>query len=348
MKKSYFSGDIFGLGLLLSAIALLPGCGISEWFKEKMGLTSKESSMMASADGSEVLATINGKPALTAKKFEADYKNFIEKHPMGQLLAAMPGAQEKIFEGLLTQQLINEWAQDKKIESTDEYKESMKQLQQWVNTSQFEKTLSMKKLSDAELKKFYSEHKELFSDMIIACEIDAVGLSFKDEKSAKEFLEKTQSKPAEFEKVAEAKGLKGSIKSFKVPNQTSGIDSALQERILLLQKFPSVELIKLPSNTCWVVKAKSKKDQETRPAFEEVKAVVEQRAMQEEKTKVYEKAIEELKKKYNLVINKDYFTKQMQQKQTMVFQQPQGDVQELNEGQVDIMLPEKPVDTKTL
>ncbi len=81
----------------------------------------------------------------------------------------------------------------------------------------------------------------------------------------------------------------------------------MQARILEIDQTQSVELIKLPNNTCWVVQAKSKEAEKNVRPFEEVKALVEQRAMQEEKAKAYEKAIDELEKKYNLVVKRRVF-----------------------------------------
>ncbi|MFZ5954273.1 MAG: peptidylprolyl isomerase [Candidatus Dependentiae bacterium] len=343
MKNTKSTASYYKLGLLVSSIALLPACAPLDWFKGQMN-TSKTingADQESIADGSEVIATIAGKPGMTANKFEADYKNFVEKHPMGALFASMPGAKKQIFKGLITQQLINKWAEDQKIEQTAEYQESLKQLIQWLNTTQFEKTLNIPTLSEAELRKFYDERKELFGDVLISCGgVNALGISFANEAAAADFLNKVKAKGADFAKIAQEKGLKDQIKDFKLVSvQSTGIDPVLQARILEIEKAPSVELIKLPNNVCWVVQAKSKEAEKRRP-FEEVKALVEQRAMQEEKAKAYEKAIDELEKKYNLVVNEEYFAKQDNQAQPFMQLPIQGDAQEMQEGQVDIALPE--------
>jgi plasmid maintenance system killer protein len=343
MKNSKSTARYYKLGLLVSGIALLPACAPFDWFKTQMNGSTKatKASQETVADGSEVIATIAGKPGMTANKFEADYKNFVEKHPMGALFASMPGAKKQIFKGLITQQLINKWAEDQNIEQTADYQESLKQLIQWLNTSQFEKTLNLPRLSDADLKRFYEERKELFGDVLISCGgVNALGISFESEAAATEFLNKVKAKGADFAKIAQEKGLKNQIKDFKLVSvQSSGLDPVLQARILEIDQTPSVELIKLPNNTCWVVQAKSKEAEKRRP-FEEVKALVEQRAMQEEKAKAYEKAIDELEKKYNLVVNEEYFAQQDNQAQPFMQLPIQGDAQEMEEGQVDIALPE--------
>ena len=38
---------------------------------------------------------------MTAGEFEKQYKNFIEKHPYGAMLAQIEGIDRKIFEGLV-------------------------------------------------------------------------------------------------------------------------------------------------------------------------------------------------------------------------------------------------------
>lgn len=343
MKKTVTS-TYFKLGLLVSGIALLPGCSPLDWFKGQMNTpkTVNTATQEIISDGSEVIATIAGKPGMTSNKFEADYKNFVEKHPMGALFASMPGARKQIFKGLITQQLINKWAEDQNIEQTAEYQESLKQLIQWLNTSQFEKTLNIPKLSESDLKRFYEDRKDLFGDVLISTGgVNAVGISFTNESVANEFLNRVKNKVADFDKVAQEKGIKNQIKDFKlVTLQSAGIDPILQARILEISKTPSVELIKLPNNVFWVVKAQSKEAEKRRP-YEEVKALVEQRAMQEEKAKAYEKAIDDLEKNYNLVINEEYFAKQDSQMQPMMQLPMQGDIDEMEQGQVDISLPEE-------
>ena len=139
--------------------------------------------------------------------------------------------------------------------------------------------------------------------------VNATGVSFTKEADAKAFLEKAKGKGATLDKVAKENNLGDKYRDFKLVNAMSiGVDPVLRDKIVALKKFPALELVKVNDNTYWVVYAASKEEQKYR-SFEEVKPVIEQRLTGQKQEKAMEKAMEQLKKDYNVVINEDYFKK---------------------------------------
>ena len=82
------------LGLVLLG---MPGCS---WF----GSSSSEKNMN---DGSEVLLTINGKPALTAKQFEDELTSIGEANPqVKMMLEMMPAVRVNVFSQMAVQKVL--------------------------------------------------------------------------------------------------------------------------------------------------------------------------------------------------------------------------------------------------
>ena len=80
--------------LLLSSVVFLPSC---DWLKGKIGLSKESSAAGQVVEGGTVIATIDGKPLLTSDEFEKQFKNLIETHPYGAMLAQMEGLDRRIL-----------------------------------------------------------------------------------------------------------------------------------------------------------------------------------------------------------------------------------------------------------
>lgn len=313
--------------LLISSLALLPGC---DW-KSKLGL-EKSSSSAAANDGSAVLATINGKPLLTAKEFETQFKNFIEKHPYGAMLAQMEGVERKMFDGVVSQKLMSVWVTENGIDKTDEYKESLEQLVQFLNARFFQMKHPVT-TTESEARDFYNKNKENMPEATMSRGgINASAVSFAKEADAKAFLEKAKGKA--LDKAAKEANLSDKFRDFKLVNPTSiGIDQALKEKVMALKKFPTLEVIKA-GDTYYVVSATGKEEPKYR-SFEEVKASIEQRLNQQKQEQALEKEIEKLKKDYNVVVDESYFNKKAA-----------AAPEKVDEEQLEMVMPEAPAQEK--
>lgn len=296
-----FSAKI-SAALVISSLLLLPGC---DWFKSKLGLDKSS----AANDGSAVLATMNGKPLLTANEFETQFKNFIEKHPYGAMLAQMEGVERKMFDGILSQKLMSAWVTENGIDKTQEYKESLDQLVQFLNARFFQMKHPVA-TSEADTRDFYNKNKENMPEAIMSRGgINASAVSFSKEADAKAFLEKAKNVKGTLEKLAKESNLGDKYRDFKAVNPTSiGIDAGLKDKILAFKKIPTVELVKVNDSTYYVVSATSKDEPKYR-SFEEVKASIEQRLNQQKQEQALEKEVEKLKKDYNVKIDESYFNK---------------------------------------
>ena len=155
------------------------------------------------------------------------------------------------------------------------------------------------------MKKFYDEHKDTMYAQSPAG-VSATGVSFDNEAKAKEFLAKAQAPKADITKLAQAQNL--AARNFGRVNATSHhVDKALLDKILAINKFPSVQLVKV-NNTWWVIEAKGKEEAKYFP-FDQAKEDARQKLQAKHMGEMFEKEINKLKSQYGVVENKAYFEK---------------------------------------
>lgn len=299
--------------LLLTPIFLLPGCAPLDWIKEKLGgSSSSETITITETDApglrGDVLVTLHGKPIITLESFEAEFNQLMEENPQVKAMASlMPDIKENFLKGLVNQEIVNEWARENKVDQTEVYRNELKRMEQQVirmlNTKHFSVAHPVD-VAEAELKNFYEKNKDMIPDLLISRGgVETVGISFDSEKAARAFYDKVKDKPKEFNTVAEADALKGSMKEFKLINaQSIGVPQQIRDKVVGLKKFPIVELIKVDDKSFWVVDALKKEETKYR-SFEEVKASLEPYVAKEKRMEIFDKEIEKLKSKYNVVIN---------------------------------------------
>ena len=243
-----------------------------------------------------MLATINGKPLITAPKFEKEFNNFIEKHPLGSVLKQMDGIQKQFFNGLLSQELLDFWVKDNKIDQTSEYKEQLDQLKVMLNAKHFEMKHQPKEVSDEEAKAYYEKNKDSIPEAIMSRGgVNAVGVEFDKDADAKAFLDKVKGKGGEFTKIAKEAKVDSKLRDFKLVNaQSIGMDGILRDKIVALNKFPAYSVIPA-GGKFWVVYASAKEEAKLRP-FDQVKANIKERLTMEAGRKAFETGIDDLKK----------------------------------------------------
>lgn len=316
--------------LLLSSVAFLPSC---DWLKSKIGLSKDASSAAVEVkEGESVLATVDGKPLITSGEFEKQFKNLIETHPYGAMLAQMEGLDRRFLDGLVGQKLMSRYVEENGIDKTPEYKQQLDALVQMLNARFFQMKHAAK-VTEAEMKAFYDQNKENMPEAVMSRGgVNATGVSFAKEADAKAFLEKAKGKGATLEKLAKDAGLGDKYRDFKMVNAGSpGIDPILRDKIAALIKFPALELIKGSDNAWYVVYASSKEAQKYR-TFEELKGTIEQRLTSKKQEEAMEKAVEQLKKDYKVEIKDEYFTKKAGS--------PAAEI--INDEQLEMVMPEAP------
>lgn len=319
MKAQQRMRKHFYIALLLPVV-MLPGCGVLDWVKNKFGGGSKGteqvvdfSSPMTNVsidDHSEVLVTINGKPAITSKSFERDFETLLEENPqLKSVLPFMPDARKNFLGGLVNQEIVDLYVRDHKLDQKPEYKQDLERLQRSVvrmlNTKYFAAAHPVT-VEDAEVVAYYENNKDKMQELIISRGgMQTWGVQFEKEADAKAFQAKVQGKA--LQDVAKAENMADKVKDFKLVNKQSiGIDPVLRSKIVALEKVPATEVVKVNDKTFWVVQVTSKEDAKYRP-FEEVKEPIRQLVEREKSNEALQKAIEDLKQEMHVAINYDYF-----------------------------------------
>lgn len=315
MKDSLFNKKGVSLLAGLSLLICLPGCEPWEWLKKKFNSNSGNdtSTVARVADGSPVLVKMEGQPVITLDDFEKKFDDFVDKNRLRPLIQFMPDAKDKFLDGLISQKLIDREIRSLGIDKKEEYKQEFAQIleaaEQMLNTKYWAE-LHPVQVSDTEIKRFYDEHKEQLPEILISRGgVATVGINFANEAEAKAFYDKVKANPATFAEAAKTAKLDGKIQNFELVDETSAaVDPKLREKIVLYERFPTVEMIKVSDTACWVVYAKEKKKTECRP-YDQVKSTVEQYVMREKRMQEFEKEINSLRDKYQIVVDKTQFAR---------------------------------------
>lgn len=341
MKNGTSVGKKLGLTLLLVPMAFLPGCALMDWMSGKSSSTgsSEKASQSSTVLGGDVLASIDGKPLITAESLDEDFNQLLEENPqLKAVLPLMPDAKYNFLMGMISQAVVDKYIEDKQLDKTAEYQKElgnmMKSVKRMLNAKYFGVEHPVK-VSDSEVKKFYEENKEAMPDLLISRGgVKAMGVPFAKEADAKAFLAKA--KAQDFGSAAAQSGLKDKVTDFKlVNNQSIGMDAALRDKVVSMKKFPAVELVKGSDNNYWVVAATGAEEAKYRP-FEQVEAGLKQFVEKEKRMEIFDKEINKLKEQYHITVNEDYFKKQQEdggEQQVSALMQQGAKMAESNQAQ---------------
>ena len=299
------------------ALSLLPGCA---WFgsseKASQDMIDKEKNTSTLSDEmlmGEVIATMNGKPIVTSSVLEMEKENIFKSNP--QIRAAIAFMDPKVLDrnltdGLVGQAAVDQYVKEEGLNQSAEYKAELKDAQKAIERMLNAKYFSQKfnvTVSDAEAQKFYDANKDSIPGLLVSQGgVMASGIEFDNQNSAREFLAKAKTMKNDLKKAADEAGLSSKIKDFKMINaQSVGIDPALRDKIVAMKVVPGSELVSV-GNKFWVVSATSKEEPKYRP-FDQIKEGIKQEVEKNKRGEMFEKEVSALKKKYNIVINEDYF-----------------------------------------
>lgn len=332
MKQSYSSQKYLSVALLLSSLAFLPGC--LESISGKKNAVIEEEVVVG--DGTPILASLKGKPVYTERMFQQELDALAQADPnVAFLLQAIPGAEEKILEGLVVSDLLALYVAEKGIDQKPQYKQYQKQLNNMLNSQFLQQENPVPQPSDAEVKKFYEEHKhEIPGAVVSGGGVRARGVMFGKKADADAFLNKSAS--GDFTKVAHHHNHK--VVDFDVVTSTSGsLNPILRERILAVERVPNTDMVKVDDNTYWVFNAMAKEPVQYQP-FDKVKPQLAQMMVQQKQQERLQEMLERLKSEYQLEINRDYFAQKTAQ-QGQANMQMQG-MQEEGDQNLDAIMPQ--------
>lgn len=288
----------FSYTSMACALMFLSSC---TWFS-----SDKKEGGAAKVMESNVLLTIEGNPAVTTDEFEKYYMQILEQQPQLKTFAAyMPDLKLNVFSTLISQKILEHWAQKEKIDQRDDYKADRNAMLENVDRGLAIKYFQQDhpiKVADSEVKKYYEDNKDTIYAMSPAG-VNAVGVSFDKEAAAKEFLAKAQQPGADFAKLAADAKL--NARQFSRVNAQSQVDPGLRDKILGIKKFPSVQLFAV-EKTYWVVQGKSKDEAKYYP-YAEAKEDAQNRVTMERTGEMFNNEISKLKDKYGVVEYKAYF-----------------------------------------
>ena len=317
MKNKKFVRPLANGIMLLSCLALLSACG--SW---KPGCTGCETDKaLESAAPDDVLLKIDGKPAITKASFDEFFNAYLASNPQAaQYLALDPGARRRAFQELEMKELIKHKIKKDKKDQTPEYKKKFEQACDYalwaVNSEVFrDDVLNSIETNDAALEKFYNENKgknPAFDTAPFQTSPEGIkmqGVTFSDQKAARDFQAKVQKNPAEF--VSAAKAQKKEVKDLGLIT-TASKDFSLRAKAKTMQPN-SVELVYTPTGQYMVVKAVGQKqnpvyaDLATIVASPEAKETLVNTKKQIEFPQIVMKRIDELKKEFNAEENSKFF-----------------------------------------
>ncbi len=323
--KNYSSlRPVVNVALLLSTLALLSAC---DWFKSKVSCPgcepAKESTYgtQAAAPG-ETLLTLRNKPVITQASFEEYWQDLLKNDPQAEaMLPFVPDARTKVFEHAVTEKLVQEWisatGKDKDAEYQKKLKKQVELAQRMVALQAFqEDVLKNVDTSDAALEKFYNENKDKNSffqrEPFLAAPkgIKLQAVQFSDEKQAKDFLAK-----AGRDIAAAAKAAKKDVKDLGVVSaQSRNVDFAVKSKARDMKPGDTAVVTTTDKKQTFVLKAGQEQEAKYAP-FAEVKEGVQQAKTQIEFADKLNTRVEELKKEFGAVENKEFFAKEQEKRQ---------------------------------
>ncbi len=325
--------------LLLGSLVLLPGCGLLDLITGKKedaqqvetapqdeASASDESAscpvnntLNGSSSDTDVLATMNGKAIITTAMFEAEFNKVLEKNPqVKQFLALMPDIEEKFIENMVNQKIIDRYITEHKLDQSPSYKAELEgmvnELKQMLNMEVFGRQFTVN-VADAEIRKFYEEHKAEIPELLISYGgTNVMGVSFDSQADAQAFMDKVKDASKQFERMANEAGFKANFRDFKLVNAHSvAIDPTVRTKIVTIKTFPTVDMVQGADKKYWVLNAISQEEPKYKQ-FDEVKELLKPVIEREKQVVRMQDEYKKLMQEYNIEINKEHFAKKQGEK----------------------------------
>lgn len=346
----------FIFGMLLSSLAVLPGC--LDWIKEKFG--SCESTCTTCGDHGmpqgkltgEALLSVDGQPLVTVATFEDFWKMYVESNPQAALIAGFyPGLRKEVFNSLLVpfeiaKVYLQKTGKDKSADLKKLYERQCEFVYKTLALDILQKDILAKiDKSPKALKDFYEQNRDkikAFQDnkfTKVAGATSALSVEFDSAQDAEAFLEKA--KTGDFAKLAKEAGKELKDLGF-VTMENPDVNYFIKVKLNEL-KPAEVTKVDLGKDKFVVVKAIEKRNAEYSP-FEsldqQTKDIIERELVQVKGVEKMKSEMENLKKTYNIQQNNAFFDEELEKKQAELAKM-QKDLENLNE---DVEAGEKAVE----
>lgn len=153
---------------LIMGLFVLPGC---DWFKNENSSVSTIESTPVTVGNGEVLFSLKGSPVITSGDLENYIDQIMSESPqVKDLIAAIPDAKYNLFTGLVSEELLLEWARENRIAEQATYKKdyelALRMLERQIAQKYFQDYL-MKKviISEKEAREYYDTHKDSMAEL---------------------------------------------------------------------------------------------------------------------------------------------------------------------------------------
>lgn len=291
---------------LVVALAVVSGCG---WFGKK--------DEAKDAKGNEqTLCSIDAKPVIKESDFNTSLNQMLQANPYfrGAGADSLPIAiKRRFFDELVKQELIIAEADRTNVEKDPEFQKSLEEMMKLVKRSlkvQFfeKKVFEGIKVSESDTKKYFEENKERY--MKAAGGVLVAGASFTNDADAQAFLNSAKASIDGFEQLAKA-NKKATFKDFgRVSKGAQGMGfgmtpAPIKEAALAMHKHPGVEKVKV-GKEIWIIKVWDKKDT-VYYEHSEIKPQLEMVIKNNQARDVLEKLLKELREKFKVTVNEDFF-----------------------------------------
>jgi len=311
MNMSFKRNTYFACALTITLL-VVPGC---KWFSSDAccGDDSECSTGVERPDdGSPVIATMNNEPIITQASLEKEYQQLLQDQPqiaqMLPLVGGKEGLEERLIGGLTDRNVLRKWVADNKVDAQDEYQKEYARMvaavTDMLNTKYFNKQ-SQVIVADKEVREFYDQNKASMPELLISQGgIKAAGIKFENRADADAFLKKAKEKKNDLQAAAKEAGLTDKVEDFKLVHaQSIGIAPALRDKICTIGKCPSLDVFKVDDKAYWVVKAASKEDAKYRE-YAQIQEQLKRFLEEKEREKVITTQMDQLKKQYNVKIER--------------------------------------------
>ena len=298
-----------------------------------------------------VLLEINNKPALTKSElFKAISSNMAHMGKIDPSILPLE-FQKKALDDLTNFKLVVEAARQEGLDKDSEYvkiyESNVDQLKQTLLHYIYQrKILDKVEVSEDEISKEYEQNKSRYVETQGGVLVS--GVSFKDRDKALGFYDRIKGRMSDFESVGK-KEKEGKFKEFGRVSQDSqgpgmgAVSTVIRDAALKLVKIPGVDLVK-DGKQVWVIYVSDKKESgyyELIKIHDEIKKIVQMNKF----AKIWKQKPEELKKKFTIKINEDYFKKSEPSKDEGDIEQTMGAEQKEKEEESSEQKPAKGDDT---
>lgn len=323
MKGTMSRRQFLNYALLLSSLAILPGCKPWDWIKEK---TCKTCPMHDEAvetqslkSDMDAVVSVKGKTVVNVEEFKQMIEQLKQVEPNFKQLFESFGPDyqcqllQQLADSLAIGQSVLAFAKDSGLDKDADYQKTLKRVVEQAEIDIALRALNNKifndiKIADDEAKSYMQANKDKFNMPPFVKTMGGVkaqSVEAKNEDEAKKIKERLEKNGSDIVKVVQ--DFRKKVEELGVVSPQSMTDRAIKTAVLGMKNVPGVDIVK-SGDKYFVVRAVSKVEPEFE-AFDKVKEDAKKLIAQEKFFEMQPQKLEEIKQKYAVTVNKDLLQK---------------------------------------